>query len=81
MPNSFLSKTQLQQHNCLCQLRTQLTKTFRSKRPAVDLSLTVVFCSKKNLASGNHKLCSYSIYIILCMQLCSCDGEGYGKVD
>ena len=30
---------------------TQLTKTFGSKRPAVDLSLTVVFCSRKNLAS------------------------------
>ena len=63
MPNSFLSKTQLLMINQLQDVSTrrssstvyrscmQLTKTFGSKRPAVDLSLTVVFCSRKNLAS------------------------------
>ena len=59
MPNSFLSKTQLLMINQLQDVSTRrslstayrMTKTFGSKRPAVDLSLTVVFCSKKNLAS------------------------------
>ena len=67
MPNSFLSKTQLLMINQLQDVSTrrslstayrmtkysctQLTKTFGSKRPAVDLSLTVVFCSRRNLAS------------------------------
>ena len=69
MPNSFLSKTQLLMINQLqdvstrrssstayrYELSTQLTKTFGSKRPAVDLSLTVVFCSKKNLASVDQR--------------------------
>ena len=37
--------------NCVQDDSTQLTKTFGLKRPAVVLSLTVVFCSIKNLAS------------------------------
>ena len=61
MPNSFLSKTQLLMINQLQDVSTRrslsttyrkLTKTFGSKRPAADLSLTVVFCSRKNLASA-----------------------------
>ena len=60
---------------------TQLTKTFGSKRPAVDLSLTVVFCSKKEF--GISTVCMYicmyvrmgvcryvCIYVSICVCVC-----------
>ena len=60
MPNSFLSKNTTVNDkstagrfdpkvfvNCVQEDGTQLTKTFGSKHPAVDLSITVVFLLKK----------------------------------
>ena len=68
MPNSFLSKNTTVNDkstagrfdpkvfvNCVQEDCTQLTKTFGSKRPAVDLSLTVVFLLKKEFGSPGRR--------------------------